>query len=95
MRNLTIKRTKSFVACLIKLKVYIEDPSSNEMKINNISCRKLGDLKNGEEKTFLIGDNAAKVFVIADSLSKGFCNEYYSLPEGQEDVFQLRMFLFA
>jgi len=87
MRNLTIKRTKSFVACLIKLKVYIEDPSSNEMKINNISCRKLGDLKNGEEKTFLIGDNAAKVFVIADSLSKGFCNEYYSLPEGQEDVF--------
>ena len=77
MRNLTIKRTKSFVGCLAKMKIYIEDPTSNEMLINNTSCRKIGDLKNGEEKTFQIGEQEAKVFVIADKLSKNYCNEYY------------------
>lgn len=87
MRNLTIKRAKSFVACLAKMKVYIEDPTSNEITINHTPCRKIGDLKNGEEKTFPIDGHAAKVFVIADTLSKDFCNEYYQLPDGQEDVF--------
>ena len=86
MRNLTIKRTKSLVACLAKIKIYIEDPTSNEISINGISCRKLGDLKNGEEKTFSIGNEAAKVFVIADKLSKNICNEFYPLPEGEDDI---------
>ncbi len=86
MRNLTIHRIKSFVGCLAKLKVYIEDPSCNEMIINGIPCRKIGELKNGEEKTFCIDEQAARVFVIADKYSKGFCNEYYHLPAGQEDI---------
>lgn len=87
MRNLTIKREKTFVASLVTMKVYIEDPSSNEIMINNTPCRKLGVLKNGEEKTFSIDESAAKVFVIADKLSKGYCSEFYSIPEGEEDVF--------
>lgn len=86
MRNLTIKRTKSFVACLAKMKVYIEDPNAGVLKIGGVACRKLGDLKNGEEMTFQIGDEAAKVFVIADQLSKNYCNEYYQLSEGTEDI---------
>ncbi len=86
MRNLTIKRTKSFVACLVKLKIYIEDPMSSDIVINNIPCRKLGELKNGEEKTFEIGEQPAKVFVIADKLSKNYCNEYYQLSEGELDI---------
>lgn len=86
MRNLTIKRTKSFVACLAKMKVYIEDSASGEITINGVSCRKLGELKNGEEKTFLIEDYGAKVFVIADKLSKNYCNDYYELPAGPENI---------
>ena len=86
MRNLTIKRTKTFVACLAKMKVYIEDHSSSEITINDVPCRKLGELKNGEEKTFEIGDEAARVFVIADSLSKNYCNDFYELPDGHEDI---------
>ena len=86
MRNLTIKREKSFVACLAKMKIYIEDYASFELTINDIPCRKIGELKNGEEKTFQIGEQAAKVFVIADKMSKNFCNEYYQLVEGQEDI---------
>ena len=86
MRNLTIKRAKRFVACLGTLKVYIEDPAANDLTINGCACRKLGSLKNGEEKTFEISEAAAKVFVIADKLSKGFCNEFYPLPQGSEDI---------
>ena len=87
MRNLTIKREKSFVGSLAKMKIYIEDPTSNEMRINDIPCRKIGDLKNGEEKVFQIDEQKAKIFVIADNLSKNYCNEYYQLPEGQKNIF--------
>ncbi len=87
MRNLIIKRNKSFVACISKFKVYIEDYGSYDTKINDVPCRKLGTLKNGEEKVFAIPDGPAKVFVIADKLSKNFCNEFYNIPEGQTDVF--------
>ena len=87
MRKLTIKRNKTFVACLAKMKVYIEDPSSTDLVINDIPCRKLGVLKNGEEKTFEIGDGPAKVFVIADKMSKNFCNEFYQLSAGTQDVY--------
>lgn len=55
MRNLTIKRTKSFVACAARMKVYIEDPAAGDTTICGVVCRKLGDLKNGASETFLIG----------------------------------------
>ena len=86
MRHLTIKRNKTFVGCAGKLRVYIEDAAIVDIEINGVGCRKLGTLKNGEEKTFEIGENAGKVFVIADQMSKSFCNEYYELSEGQEDI---------
>ncbi len=87
MRNLTIKRTKSFVGCLGKLKIYIQDPASPELIINNKPCRKIGELKNGEEKIFSIDENETTVFVIADKLSKDYCNEFYNIPAGQEDIY--------
>ncbi len=87
MRNLTIKRQKSFVASLMKVQVYIEDYTCQDTVIKDVPCRKLGSLKNNEEKTFAIGDNEAKVFVIGDKLSKGFCNDYYTVPAGIEDIY--------
>ena len=86
MRNLTICRTKSFVGSMGAMKVYIEDGFHQELTINGIPCRKLGELKNGEEKTFSVGTGAAKVFVIADKLSRNQFNDYYPLPAGEEDV---------
>ncbi len=95
MRKLTIKREKRFVGCAGRMKVYIEDPSSPEIQLKisdaegnpeQISCRKIGEIKNGEEKCFEISENAAKVFVIADLLSKDYCNDFYELPEGNEDI---------
>lgn len=87
MRNLIITRKKSFVACLGTMKVYIEDPTSSDIVINGVPCRKLGTLKNGEEKTFPISENSAKVFVIAGKMSKKYCNEYYPVPAGDRDFY--------
>ena len=86
MRNLTITRTKSFVACIAKMKVYIEDPEAGELTINGTPCRMLGALKNGETATFPIGNQAAKVFVIADKASRNYSNDCYPLSAGLEDV---------
>lgn len=86
MRNLTITRTKSFVGCLGKMKVYIEDPMSGDTVIGGVNCRKLGTLKNGETATFPIGYEAARVYVIADKLSRNFSNDYYPLEAGTGDV---------
>ena len=87
MRKLTITRKKSFVGCLMPMKVYIEDPMTNELMISGVPCRKLGTLKNGETAEFMIENEAAKVYVIADTLSKELCNESYQLHNGEEDVF--------
>lgn len=86
MRNLTIKREKKYTASLAKMKVYLEDPASAEIVIDKTPCRLLGTLKNGEEKTFEISEAAAKVYVIADKVSKNYCFEFFRLPEGQEDI---------
>ena len=54
--------------------------------INEIRCRKLGELGNGDTKTFDIEEYEAKVFAIANSLSPNMCDEYYQLPEGANDI---------
>lgn len=86
MRSLTILRKKKYVASLAKMKVYIEDPNSSELVINKVRCRLLGTLKNGEEKTFEITEDAARIYVIGDKLSKNFCNDFYELPAGSDPV---------
>ncbi len=87
MRNLTIKREKSFVGCLVKMKVYMEDAASSEIVINNVSYRKIGELKSGEEKVFSINENECNIVVIADEISKNYCNELYRIPAGEDDIF--------
>ena len=59
MRLLTMKRAKRYVACLVKMKVFIEDPTGDTM-INGTPCRKLGELKNGEEKALKFPNKAQK-----------------------------------
>ena len=86
MRYLTIRREKSFVGCLVKSHVYIEDPYYGDTTIGGVRCRKLGDLKNGTEVTFTIGDEAARVYVICDKLSKNYCNDFFPVPAGDFNV---------
>ena len=86
MRTLTVRRRKVLTGCTAKARVYIEDPENPEITIDRTPCRKLGELKNGGEQSFAIGDEAAKIYVIADRLTKGLSGEYFQLPEGDEDV---------
>ena len=86
MRTLTIQREKSFVGCLQPYQFYIEDPVSPELEINGKPCRKLGALKNGQQQTFEIGGEPVRIYAIADKLSKEYCNDYFDVPAGQEDL---------
>lgn len=87
MRTLTIKRNKTFVGCAVKLKVYIEDQFEGDTVIGNCPCKKIGEIKNGEEKTFPIANCEARVFVIGDKLSKNYVNEFFRIPAGLENVY--------
>lgn len=87
MRTLTIKRKKSFVACLGKFKVYAEDRAMGDTEINGVPCRLLGELKNDSEASFTVSDDAMQIYVIAGLSSKGYCFDSYPLPAGTEDVY--------
>jgi len=87
MRRLWITRRKATAACAAKMKVYIEDPENGDLEIDGIFCRKLGEVKNDQQKHFNIGRESAKVFVVADKLSRNLYNEFVQIPEGEEDVF--------
>lgn len=86
MRNITITRRKTFVGCLGKIKIYIEDPLNGDTVIDGVSCSFLGALKNNETKTFTVGTGPLRVFAIYDKLSKGYCFDSYLLPAGEEDI---------
>lgn len=86
MRNLTITRRKSLVGCAMKDQVYIRDELAQEIIIDGVPCRKIGNIKNGESKTFQIEDGEQQVFLIVDKASKDYCNATVTIPEGQEDI---------
>lgn len=87
MRNLTIKRADSFIGKFAKYKVYIEDHSKNAtLTIKGTPCSKLGELKSGEEKTFEITNEKVRIFVIADKITKDICNDFCTLPQGNDNI---------
>lgn len=86
MRKVYLTRDKSFVACLAKLNVYVEDANNPEDVIADIPCRKVCKIANGETISFEIPDEETRVIVIADKLSKNLCNDYYRVPAGVSDV---------
>ena len=86
MRNLTVTRRKAYAGCLVKVKIYAEDPIGGDTQIDGVKCRLLGKLKNGESKTFSVDACSMKIYAIYDQLSKGFCSDRYILPAGEEDV---------
>ncbi len=84
MRKLTIKRQKSIVACLMKVKFYIEDKTMGDHNINGISCRLLSKLKNGEEKTFDISEDSARIFAF---VSTAINFTFFTIPTGKKTVY--------
>ena len=67
MRTLTIKRHNSVVSTTKSAKIYVDNSSTVDLVINGIPCRKIGEVKNGEEQSFLISENEqGKVFIVND-----------------------------
>ena len=85
MRKLNVRRRKAFAGCLGKVKLYIED-ENGETVINGTKCRLLGKLKNKESATYEIDNESHKLFAIYDKASKGFCNDFYTISAGEDDV---------
>ena len=85
MRNLTVRRRKAFAGCAGKVKIYIED-INGDTDINGTKCRFLGKLKNNESATYEIGNEKCKIFAIYDSMSKVYCNDFHTIPEGEKDI---------
>ena len=86
MRKLTIKRRKSIVACAVKDLVYIEDYQSSDITIQGVPCRKIGEIKNGEEKTFEISEEKQKIFIVFELLLKDTFHTSIAIEAGQENV---------
>lgn len=86
MRELTIQRAMSRAAARIPAKVYIEDNSAPELTINEIPCRLLGEVKNGEVQTFSISEEPASLFVFADDHSGELACEAYPIEAGEENL---------
>lgn len=86
MRNLTIERRKAYAGCLAKISFYVEDPAG-DLTISGVKCRLLGKLKNGQKQTFLIGDEATRIFAIFSKVERNLSNEMFCIPAGTEDVY--------
>ncbi len=86
MRKLTITRKGSIVGCLHKLNVYLADYENGDLDICDISCRKIGEIKNDESITFDIDNNVGRVFVIADKATRNLCNDSVHIMAGDTNV---------
>lgn len=63
MRTLTVKRKFGIVECATRVFLYVQCPKSKTSeKINGITCRKVGRLKNGKSLTVGIPDGEQIVF---------------------------------
>lgn len=85
MRKLKVCRQKSFVACTMKIQIYITD-DEGELVIEGRKCRKLGELRNGTEEVFDITEKDFYVYAIYDKITKDSCNGSILIPRGDRDI---------
>ena len=84
MRTVTIERKKSLVGALVPFTVYAEDHASSELIIHEVPCKKIGELKNGEQISFEIGD--AETCIFAVPAAQVSYPELIRVPAGTEPV---------
>jgi hypothetical protein len=84
VRTVTIERKKSLVGAVVPFGIYAEDHAASELIINEIPCRKVGELKNGEQISFEIGD--AETCIFAVPAAQVSYPELIRVPVGSEPV---------
>ena len=81
MRKLTIKRRKTIVASLMKVKIYIVDENDCQRVIMGYPCKEIGRLKNNSELVIEIDNNEHRIFADVDVYA-----DMIIIPAGEEDV---------
>ncbi len=90
MRRLTVLREKTMVASISTVELYITcstvGDESEEVIVGGEQCKKLGELNDGEEKTFMIGEESAKLFAVYKY--NLLCNVWdeIKIPEGTQGL---------
>lgn len=86
MRKLTIIRKKSFVACLMKVKMYIVDDKICHRNIQGYPCKEIGRLSNNSQLVIEIDNNEHKIFADVDLQATDSFADMKVIPAGEEDV---------
>lgn len=86
MRRVYLTREKSFVGCMAKLQVYIEDQARAELELDGIPCRNIGVLANGETIDFAVSEEARHIFVICSPNARNYCGDKILIPAGDTDL---------
>ncbi len=86
MRKLTIKRRKSIVASLMKVKIYIVDDKDCERVILKYPCKEVGRLKNNSELVIEIDNNEHRIFADVAFQATDIYADMIIIPAGEEDI---------
>ena len=87
MRQLTIRRESARTNKRKTDQVYIADPQYGTVPIDNMMCSKLGELRNGEQQTFPIGEGPVRIFVNGGKKPAAKKGDSVWIPAGTEDLF--------
>lgn len=86
MRKLTMTRKKRFLACAMKVYVYIETESNKDIILDGVPCRKMGYLKNGQMISFDIPSKRCSVFVCYSTIAPDKYKAGYVIHPSDSDV---------
>lgn len=86
MRKLIIKRRKSIVASLMKVKIYIVDDKNFERTIWGYPCREVGRVKNNSELVVEIDNNEQRIFADVTLQATDAYADMVIVPAGEEDI---------
>lgn len=86
MRKLTIKRKKRFIACAMKVFVYLETKQDEDAILDGIPCKKVGYLKNGRSLTVDLPNDKCSVFVCYSTIAPDKYKAGYVIHASEEDV---------
>ncbi len=87
MRQVTIKRQASVNGFFQSLCLYVEDAEQGTDEVCGVRCRKLFNIKSGEERSFEIGDDDVRIFAVeGQSVDESTVTEY-PIAAGNDDLF--------
>lgn len=86
MRRITLKREAALLGCFKKVNIYAEDAEKGTEQVGGVPCIKICTLKNGEERTLNLTDEAVRLFAVVEGGDKEICDSIYQLEEGSETV---------